>query len=551
MKYQLFALFALAIIPLINWNRRQEAGFYLITLASAVLVLQSVWTGFSIPWDPVTQAAAGLSLYLLSSVVWSTHYRQSIFDAVNLSACVFLFLVLRMVPAEISLSAVAITASGISSGLILDKLKLVPANKLIGGGNHKTFFGNTNHTGFYAAVGVMASAWLIFNQYFQVLFMFCAALCIVGVVVSRCRSAIATLITSVMVYGILIGHWLTVTLFSVAATLLIHQIMMKMGSMQAWRKSLKHRASFMSLAGYLAGQRPIFGWGLRTYRVHAPDVSRILKRKKWWNDLRSLNDNKPAPVITHRVHCDPLEWVVETGLVGLTILATVAASLTWEDPVLSAAMIGIILGSCLFFPFREAHILPGILAIAAVMAPAGSGIAGPWIQIAVTASILGMLVRFGKRFNGIIYLWRLKRSRYFDKKNVKKHTMLLNKMIDSDPYNNSYLAFGYWFYHSDLGKTDIAFKMASRAIENFDGEKVKHQMYDSYGKYALALGGPNIAENAFRHTLDIEPDYKPTLDAMVIVNKLQAKILNLQKKQEKDNAKRNRHRELSPNAARS
>lgn len=95
---------------------------------------------------------------------------------------------------------------------------------------------------------------------------------------------------------------------------------------QVWYASLRYRLCFWVTALYLIRERPLFGWGMWSYRKEVYRMQAWLHQNKWNDFLKYDRYLTPQP---REVHNDFIEHVVEFGVVGASLWFLLVGVVYW------------------------------------------------------------------------------------------------------------------------------------------------------------------------------------------------------------------------------
>lgn len=395
-------------------------------------------------------------VWLFLSNAWSTAPKQSWIDTLTWLFMFFLFGVAQHIPREFIIIAVSLPTYVMLPFFFHQKYK----QKLPKPGS---IFGNSNHIGSYLSLGLFAFLWLSIHT--SPWFFIMTGIVGLSILLAYCRAAI---FSTTIALTILLYHYsgnMFVFLIALAPILWGLYVLSKGGTNgenrfnhigTAWRD----RMSYYIAAFDTILRRPLFGWGLRTFRREQFfAVDRITKR------FPEIYKKHPLPC-THRLHNDYLEITHETGFPGLILFLAILYQLNWaEDLVISTGLISVLIISLLFFPLREPHIaapfwaLAGTLSSPELTLPPGFA---PVVVIVVLAISYMAYIYAYKKLVGIYWWMRIPLA--------KSETEWVNAHIKchkNDPYNNQYLMYLYRIYLKS--RPAFALDCMSRMNEHYDG----------------------------------------------------------------------------------
>lgn len=497
------------LLPFFMWQQKLEGRYYVAFIATGLMLIWWMIMGFPVVMDMPTILGACFVLWGAASLLW-THSRQSWFDLYAMGCGFVVFLTARSLPTETVLLMVLIP--GLIFALVAlyyyDHKILVHKDWL----KRYCIFGNQNHLGCFYLMPLFASFWLCAH----VSFWFCLAsiFLILALAASECRGAqIGALVGSVLAAMAALSPWFGILFIVMAALAYVYW---KMRPDSNW-----HRISIWMAAVLLIRKNPLCGYGLRTFRREYPGIIPELLRNRWTKHFFSRG-LLVEDAISHRVHNDHLEIMVELGLIGYAIFLCFFSSLPWQaTALLSGAVAAFAVHGLFFFPMKEAHTALPFWAVVGSM----SGINAARMEVdPVFAVVIGLIIC--RLLYGLMIkthgLWWYAQSTKIpvtanpetpeQHKLLRSKQMLLNEAIARDPYNNGYLTEGY-YYHV-FYEPGIAFQYASRCVENYDGGKTKWGIMDQYARAVVRLGGFNVARQALKYALYICPGFHQSVSLM-------------------------------------
>lgn len=465
-----YIIFCAVILPLVNLYQPHEARHYLFALGSATVLLYVVSTrlfygdGSSVLHMPDLWVA-GFGVCTVMSCAWATNAREALSDGVVWAGCLVLYFAAGRVNTDgmmlaLFAPAVLMTPMALYQAyserrhghvIEIDGLQLVTMPS--------GMFGNTNFFGVYLAVVFFAGLWLSEN----VSPWFYAPLSLVAIclVLTKCRAAWVGCSGGLALFCYLNGF-----LFEMAILLIAGGVAFMTKLLKAKGSPLESsgtaRISFFLNALKLIRQRPLFGWGLRSFRVEQYYAHRDLAAES-----ESLGKKSSAP--TDRIHNDYLEIGVETGLAGLILFGVFLVHLPWSaDPCLSGGLASMLVSAMFFFPF---YTMPTAVAFwcfagaAASRTPAEITLDVPVLIYAVLAAcFLGVVWQVSLFKLIALMIWHHRANRA---QNVPGLLHVVMKCLKYDPYNSEYLINAYQL--TARRRPDLAVKCATRLLEHFDG----------------------------------------------------------------------------------
>ena len=461
-----------------------------------------------IPIDVLTLSAFGFAIYLVASLFW-TDSRMSVFEVMVWLSYLMLFLAARTLPVLyvcLAIFPMGVVIAGWQLYLQITTRKIRSAHDCM---NYPPMM-NNNHTGVVMVMQVFVGIYLMLNFSLWIF----PLVCLIGVAValSQARASIIAIFPALIVVAFPAWLWgigLAVLIALTAAIVLFQNKIKNNKLVHLFRlRTLKIRLMYFLAAWYIIRQRPFFGWGMNMFRKKLFDTNGKVYSKEWVKEaMPKMGEGYFHR--THRVHNDHLELIVELGLVGYLLFASLFLQISH-----SMLFIGVIVAygvnAFLFFPLREVHSAAPFWAVMGACAgtiPLDMPL--PILKIAILCSILALLHRAWKKYLGLCY---------FDKAAYTnthvERLPLYEKALEYDPYNGYYLTRAYDSAHL-TAKYSKAWELSARVVFNFDGQIVKAGVYDQFGKISLHVTHLNIAKWALEQAVSLEPEQngsKPLLE---------------------------------------
>jgi hypothetical protein len=423
-------------------------------------------------------------------VFWSGSKDGSIFDCLMLLSCLSAYYVAQHIDREIALFLCFAPAPGIAATMVWEEMK---HRKAIAS-NHPTperpggLFGNCNHAGVYLAVNVLTGAWLAQNVTMWILPF--VLLTVLGTFYSRSRNAQAATLIGVASIFLFMKAWLIFIPILIAGLIALARIK---------NRSPSKRNLIFAKALCLISEKPLFGWGLNTFRIE--------------HSFR-----KPF-VATHRVHNDFLEFWYDLGFIGLMLIGFIYWSADWSfSPLLSAQLL-IGLGTAFwFFTFREIHTAMPVFGLLGTLTPPAT--ASPYAPIVVLLLIAVpyiLWVNIGQRVIGLY--WYVKASRQTTKEGQYE---LCAKAVEHDQ-NSQYLT-RCAYLAAKNGEMNMAWDLCCRALYRFDGIITLYSLYAQVAKAALIRGAFGLADMYNRISLDLNPAFPVSVAFREELDRIQADL---------------------------
>jgi O-antigen ligase len=485
---ELYLFLMLFFIPCFWYGAANGSHDFMAILFSAFVWIYWLFTG--VPYDPLL---FGIVIWFILSIAWSTHYGNSISDLLMILALITVVFAVQGMDKFLIMLFSFIPSAGMAGLEIYQWYKKQPVDR------RGALFGNTNHSGIYYVINFFIGLWMAYN--ISLLFMPFCIIILLATVATRCRAAIMALCVGMgvvlfkdagniatIIICTLIG---IVAIFTQRPTTLVTQsdyglFLAKRAAYERWiifKKTIK-----------LIYKKPIWGWGLGTFR-------------------REHQLNLPA-MATHRVHNDTLEILFEVGFVGLGLILYFFYALPWSDPFLSAALVAGIVSSCFFFTFRESHTAAPLMALCGLSLP-------PIGMVAIPPLISGVL------FMALLYiLWvhvikKIVALAWYGMGSFKKtRDEQANCVAEAVKWfpNSEYMSrHSYYQSQSDPG---ASYESAMKMIYQYDGRVVLWGAFDQIARASYRVGAVNLADFFNRKALHINPDFEPSLNFRVGIDKL-------------------------------
>ncbi len=547
-------VFACAVaLPFLWWQQVEESRNYVLILLTGFFL--SYWmlinrTPFH--YDATTIAVIAFSLWMGATMFW-TDSRQSWFELLTWLSCMVVFLVSASIPKEHLLPMIFSTGAIFATITLYfmitnpDPYKfkkeffstsrtIKEIRRAIPHMNPYFILGNTNHFGAFMLVYVFVGLWLTVNASLWYSIPTLVIAIVLGFTKSR-GSLVAFFVAAYVVLCMTFPQALLLTPIAIFGGWLAMRLPY-IGRPAA--ESTGRRVMFYIGSLLLIKQKPLAGYGLRTFRKEYPSIIPTMMGnpivKKIMKSTGKINGTETESIKSHRAHNDHLETIIETGIIGYVLFLVIFATLDWAiNPILAGVVVAFAINGLFFFPLREVHTAVPFWAATGAMAtslhpPAGMAYL---INLVVIIAIGRILWKVLRKLRGLYVFYQLSRLKtpeaIKDKTpdHIKMDTQrrhLLDMCINDDPYNNSYLSHGYFF---NLNATDPdpakAFQYASRCVENFDGGLVKWGMFDQYARAVLVFGGFNIARLALQYCLYLCPGFKQAEHLMNQINEAEKK----------------------------
>jgi hypothetical protein len=454
---------------------------------SGLFTIYALISGIAFPMDGVTVSVGCFALWLIASLFW-TETRQSVFEVFIWLSYLVLFMACRTLDTQTVMLCV------FPAGLIAIGVKA----KF----NVKSLFGNRDHDGFLHVVHMLVALWLSVNV--SVWFIPFILAHIAMVIYLKCRAAYVAGACSVIYL-----FPQSIPIFFLIA--LIIAVMVWRLKEKAWLlynpKSIRRRLYMCHVALEMNKKKALFGWGLNMYRLEMPESAYRLMKSEGYNESHS-----------HRVHNDHFELILELGVIGYLIFASIFIQGVYS-PIIAAFLIAYAVDMLFFFPLREVHTGAPFWAIAgaAITVPAGFSLA-PLKAVVCLIAVYAINIAV-RKFLALYYYELAERA-----ETLKEKAKNYGEAAFLDPADGRYT-----FKAACADENPIeAFKWASISVWNFDGQYLKHVVYDQWARCILSLNHLNAARWALNESLRLDPkqessrELKGQIEAYMKANKMQA-----------------------------
>ena len=480
---ELYLFLMLFVIPLFWYGAANGSHDFLSILCSSVVWGYWLFTG--VPFHPLLM---GIMLWMVMSVAWTTHLRNSMNDLLMIFALMTVIFAAQSVDKFLVMLFSFIPAAGMAGLEIYQWYKKQTADR------RGAFFGNTNHSGIYYVINFFIGLWMAYNV--SLLFLPFCILVMFGIMASQCRAAILALCVGMgVVLFKEVGNIATIlicTLIGVIAILTQRPMTPAVGTkvfgsadtdygLVMTKAGLEGRWRIFKKTIKLILERPVWGWGLGVFR-------------------KEHQERLPA-MATHRVHNDILEILFEIGIIGLAMIVVFFYTLSWNDPFLSAAIVAGIVSSCFFFTFRESHTAAPLMVLCGLSLPPIGVVAVPTvISIVILLAILNILwVHVIKKM--VALGWWAKGSFQKDRDSQAKY---VEKAVRWYP-NTEYIS-RHSFFQAQVSPEE-SYNSASQMIYNDDGRVILWEAFDQMARAAYTVGAVNLADYFNRRALAINPNF--------------------------------------------
>ena len=270
--------------------------------------------------------------------------------------------------------------------------------------------------------------------------------------------------------------------------------------------TLRERFNFWRVGWEQIKKTPLFGVGFNVFQARVPYLQRDINNS---NGKKFLDPERYGTPWPKQAHSDPIQVVLDNGLVGLALIAAIFYTALARETGPAGEMVFVILTGALVNGvfFHTFHILPLNIVLwsligARMQTSMPSIVLDPGPLVWGLYAFAGILVyRFvGRRFLAAYYLDRFLRSN-------KKDRAALIKVLRLDPdstIGNTQAGMYCW----QKGEHTQAIRQLFKGVEHFDGEMVLWQLYTNLGNGYLHTGAHGLAKGAYNTALDLMPGYE-------------------------------------------
>jgi hypothetical protein len=432
-------------------------------------VVWGYWLLTGVPFHPLLTA---IIIWFILSVAWSSHMGNSINDLLMILALFTVIFASQGVDKFLIMLFSFIPAAGMAGLEIYQWYKKQPPDR------RGALFGNTNHSGIYFVINFFIGLWMSYN--ISLLFLPFSILLMLGIMASRCRAAILALCVGMgVVLFKEVGNIATIIICSGIGMITILQ--QRSGDPAYVRRGFHGRWELFQKTFKMIAEKPIWGWGLGTFR-------------------KEHQTRLPA-FPSHRVHNDILEILFEVGIVGLALVTYFFYTLSWNDQFLSAALIAGIISSCFFFTFRESHTAAPLMALCGLsLPPIATYVIPPVISgIAFMAILYILWIHVIKKIVALVWY-----GIGSFKKDKDEQEMYVSKAVKWYPSSEYLSRYSYYRQFKDPGN---AYDIAAKIVYDYDGRVVLWEAWDQMARASYRIGAINLAKYFNEKSLVINPSF--------------------------------------------
>ncbi|MHB8109768.1 MAG: O-antigen ligase family protein [Syntrophorhabdaceae bacterium] len=481
----------LCAVGLPFWMLQQHLGGRSIpfVLASCGYVAYAVIFDAGLPLDNITLIAGCIAAWLCVSITW-TDTRKSIFELFNLVSYLILFTAARQVP------IILIALSFFAIGLIFAASQIYRICFQGKTGWRMRFaylaFGNENHTGNFMLINLFVGLWLAVNLSPWLLILL--PLILAALITAKCKAAYLGAFCGLCAVACHMGSWPAIIALAVVAVMAFIIIFAKYPHFI--HASYETRIDLWRAGIELIKRRPFTGFGLNSYARELPETKTIIASKAHQSGKRS-----------HRAHNDHIEIVAEVGILGYLLFAYLFSSLTY-NPIFFGLMIGFVIHSLFFFPFREVHTAAPFWALMGTMAAGGTApVFSPVIVKIVALAILSAVA--WKTLRIFLGQWYSEIAKHTPDMSTARKIRYVDEALKHDPDDTGYLTDAAVHYF----KVDPikALRLSMQAAVNYDGVRMKHMVYDLFARCLINAKESKVCHWLEDEALRMEKDYDPSI----------------------------------------
>lgn len=434
---------------------------------------------------------------LIFSMMWTTNYHQSLIDLLYWLSMLFVYEVSKFVPIDFLMVIITIPIAFIFPIAVWQKYQKFPH---IG-----SVYGNANHLGSHCVIMFFAALWLTINiSLWNIIPL--SIIFLTMIIAEECKAAFLSIIigSTYIAFNlmppqykipaiVLICVWIPIILIRKIWIRPVRSVMKKRIRMYAKEQAIKTGKTeqecydkryreekdlppfYSARLGHLMAvwscikKRPIFGWGLRSFRREQFfAVDRILKK-----DMKAFDNI--IPPTTHKLHCDILEIWHELGIVGVVLFGFILYQIPYSnDVVVTGGIISMLVLSMTFFPLREAYTAIPFFAMAGALSHAECCKLISPTPVLVTAALAITYICYIvaiKRIISLFYWFKIPRA-----KDEDEYTRSLRNAHRLDPFNNHILM--HLFRQTINTNRDFALNAVMRMTEHYDGTVTAKSIVD-------------------------------------------------------------------------
>lgn len=426
-------------------------------------------------------------LLLILSMMWTSNYHQSLIDMCYWLSMLFIYEISKFVPLEFLMVVITLPIAFLFPIAVWQKMLKYP--------HVGSVYGNANHLGSHCVIMFFSALWLAINVSVWNIIPLCA---VIGtlIIAEECKAAYISILVGV---GYVLFKTVSHQYASIGAVFLavavivilirklyirpVRSVMVKRIRGYAKEQAIKTgktekecydkryaeerdkppvhsaRLGHMMAVWDCIKKRPVFGWGLRSFRREQFfAVDRILRKNP------KAYDNVILPS-THRLHCDIVEMWHELGAVGFILFGLVLYQIPYSsDPIVTGGIGAVLLLSAFFFPLREAYTAIPFFAMAGALSQGKCVLISP-TPVLVTAALAITYICYivaVKRIIALYYWFVIPRA-----KDEHEYTNALQKAHRFDSYNNQILM--HLFRQTVQPNPNFALNCVMRMTEHYDG----------------------------------------------------------------------------------
>ena len=523
----------LVVLPLLRPKFSTGAAFNLkdsVLYILAMLYLgYMLITGVRVVLSPIFVTLSLLAVYATTTAIWTTNNDQTWREIVKWWALVAMFIMAQSIPVN-NLFAISLVAVPVIFAWGCVQLygyepydeTLTKYNKdlrELKEPNFRWSMGNLNHAGAFLAPYLFINIYLAINVshwYFVVI-----PFIVTGVFLTHCWSAMAGMYVGLcFIYP---PYSLTL-LGAIPIGLACYFILRKKHAEYFDKKiySLKTRSYYWLMAFNLWKNKPIFGWGLKTYskELFECQAEENLKDPSLLGYKDSEKDIKPKYIFwPERVHNDAIEMLCEGGLVGFILILSFMASIIYvgivtQNYIVLGGALCLMVHGMLFYTLSSFSVVPYMVLLGAL---AGQRPV-EFYAVPLPLSILGALVILNICYEKVIkpqiarmyshkamnVIEGLDSSKIEDvEKGARLQHEYINKAYEYAPKNGKVL-----FVATNMKSnqdSQIALHLAESAIHNYDGEMRLPELFGRYGDLQFQCGNVSGAKRAMEYAIYLNP----------------------------------------------
>jgi len=499
------------VLPLLKTNISLGGAFKMkenvfIVISIAYLCYAMIFRG--VPNSPLIY----LVCFITMSAMWSTNIHQSWQDIAKWWGLYGLFVLVSFLPMNTVLMISMIPIPFMLIWGFMQKFGLEPFDKLmqfITSDSYKskssmfnTSMGNVSYAAAFLAPYIFISIYLGVNvsQWFFLITPFI----VVGIIISKCYSAMVGILAGLCVMFPLLLIPLVVSVFVLVYLRTFYRTVY-----DKWvgkkEYNLLSRTYFWKIAFNLWLKKPLFGWGIKTYQkeqfVMAPKINMTISR---------------FPL---RVHNDYMEMLCECGLIGLVLMVYFIVSIIYPalqsgNYILLGGIICLLVHGIFLYTLSIFSYVPYIILASCLSSQTMEHMQLP-LMVALICSV-GLIKMV------INYVIKIQMSHYWTAKfesstNAGDKCEYAKKALEMTPYEGTVLTNST--LTQGLISAELAIPYLEKSIYFFDGTMNLAELWLTYGNTQRLIGDYEGAKKSLNYALYLNSDLSQANFILSMINK--------------------------------